>query len=85
MPLGPKMGKNVSLLAELAADPEFWGTCPNCGTDIRLLDARLFSVTNELPEIIARAVPPKPNCCDRISPARIQLACDEVGNASEVD
>jgi hypothetical protein len=52
MPVGAKTGgQTMSLLAELSADPEFWGSCPNCGADIRLMDAQLFSVTDKLPEI----------------------------------
>jgi predicted Holliday junction resolvase-like endonuclease len=40
----------VTLLAELTADPEYWGTCPNCGADLLIKEAQLFSLADKPPD-----------------------------------
>jgi len=38
------------ILDRLRNDPEYWGSCPDCGDEFRLCDAQLFSLSEELPE-----------------------------------
>jgi predicted Holliday junction resolvase-like endonuclease len=40
-----------ALLRRLRSDPQFWGTCPSCRQDFRLIHTQLFSLKEPLPEL----------------------------------
>jgi predicted Holliday junction resolvase-like endonuclease len=54
------------ILDSLRNDPEYWGTCPDCGDEFRLCDGQLFSLSEQLPAAaLARIAQLKADLKDR--------------------
>jgi len=59
-------GNFGGILNHLRNDPEYRGTCPDCGGEFRLCDAQLFSLSDELPvAALARIAQLKADLKDR--------------------